>query len=281
MRRVVIICGIALASCEALPVSTAPQAAQAAAPAQRIVSLDYCADQYVLKMVEREHILALSPDAAKPFSYMHEQAAGISTVRPLAENVLILKPDLVVRSYGGGPNADGFFKRAGIPVLNLGWAQDFNDIKTLTRDMAKGLGVPEKGEDIVRDMETRLMAIEKQTPTKTALYVTPGGVTSGAGSLVHEIIQAAGYDNFQTQSGWRELPLETLAYTKPDLIAAAFYDSEDHKNNAWSSARHPIITRQLAEQPTVNLEGAWMSCSGWWMVDAVEALANRPNEAAQ
>ena len=29
----------------------------------RIVSLDYCADQYVLKLVDRERILAVSPDA--------------------------------------------------------------------------------------------------------------------------------------------------------------------------------------------------------------------------
>ncbi|PZU18112.1 MAG: iron ABC transporter substrate-binding protein, partial [Citromicrobium sp.] len=29
---------------------------------RRIVSLDYCADQYVLKFADREDILALSPD---------------------------------------------------------------------------------------------------------------------------------------------------------------------------------------------------------------------------
>ena len=145
MRWAVIISGVGLAACEALPSASVSQAAAPSQPiiaqaasAQRIISLDYCADQYVLKMVERERILALSPDAAKPFSYMREQAVGINTVRPLAENVLILKPDLVVRSYGGGPNANGFFERAGIPVLNLGWAQDFDGIKTLTRDMAAG-----------------------------------------------------------------------------------------------------------------------------------------------
>ena len=91
--------------------------------AQRIVSLDYCADQYVLKLADREQILAISPDAVKDFSYMQDAAVGVPTVRPVAEDVLILKPDLIVRTYGGGPNAAAFFKRAGVPVLQVGWAK--------------------------------------------------------------------------------------------------------------------------------------------------------------
>ena len=87
----------------------------------RIVSLDFCADQYVLKLADREQILAVSPDAVREFSYIRETAQGLPTVRSVAEDVLILKPDLVVRSYGGGPKAGDFFERAGIPVLQVGW----------------------------------------------------------------------------------------------------------------------------------------------------------------
>ena len=79
---------------------------------KRIISLDLCADQYVLKFAERESILAVSPEANLPISYMRDAAAGIQTVRPLPENILNLQPDLVVRTYGGGPNAAQFFERA-------------------------------------------------------------------------------------------------------------------------------------------------------------------------
>jgi len=83
----------------------------------RIVSLDYCADQYVLKLADPESVLAISPDAVKDFSYLQDAAKSVPTVRPIAEDVLSLKPDLVVRSYGGGPNATSFFAQAGVPVL--------------------------------------------------------------------------------------------------------------------------------------------------------------------
>ena len=51
-------------------------------PASRIVSLDYCADQFVLGLADRERILALSPDAVKDFSYLRAEAAGLPAVRP-------------------------------------------------------------------------------------------------------------------------------------------------------------------------------------------------------
>lgn len=245
---------------------------------QRIVSLDYCADQYVLKMVEPERILAVSPDADKPFSYMREKAKdlkakGLVSVRSSAEDVLILKPDLVVRSYGGGPNATQFFEKAGIPVLNVGWAGDMDGIRRVTRDMAKGLGVPERGETIVRNMDARLAAIKGKAGT-SVLYMTPSGVTSGPGSLVDEMLTSAGLENFQKKPGWRPLPLEQLAYEQPDLVAAAFFDTNDYKKDKWSAMRHPIATAQMQTLPVVSLPGAIMSCGGWFTIDGVEALAS-------
>lgn len=84
---------------------------------------------------------------------------------------------------------------------------------------------------------------------------------------------AAGLENFQTQPGWRSLPLERLAYERPDIIAAAFFDSDVNKTDAWSSANHPVARAQMSNLPTVSLQGAWTSCGGWFLIDAIEALA--------
>lgn len=247
---------------------------------QRIVSLDYCADQYVLKMVEPHRILAVSLDADKPFSYMQEQAEvlkaqGLKSVRSSAEDVLILKPDLVVRSYGGGPNAAKFFQQAGVPVLNVGWAGDLAGIERVTREMAEGLGVPQRGEDIVSDMEARLKDLDMKAENNRALYMTPSGVTSGPGSLVDEMLTAAGLENFQSEPGWRSLPLERLAYEQPDMVAAAFFDTNDRSRDKWSAMRHPIAKAQINTLPTVAISGAVMSCGGWFAMDGIEALAAR------
>ena len=264
-----------------------------AGPPQRIVSLDFCADQYVLRFAERERILAVSPDAERDFSYMRERAAGLPTVRPVAEDVIVLKPDLVVRSYGGGPQAPAVFARAGVPVHNVGWAEDFPAILRTIGETAGALGNPGQGHAVAAEMLSRLAALSGQAPGRTrhgggaradtgahgeasraaALYMTPAGVTSGPGSLIHEMLAAAGLHNFQSRPGWRSIPLERLAYERPDLIAAAFFGSLTNHPHGWSPARHPVARAQLAGRAVVSIEGAWTACGAWFLMDAVEALA--------
>jgi iron complex transport system substrate-binding protein len=272
----------------------------------RIVSLDYCADQYVLKLVGRERILALSPDATRDFSYMRAEAKGMPKVAPRAEDVLVLKPDLVVRSYGGGADAGAFFARAGVPVLQLGYSEDLAGVRRVLLETAAGLGEKARGEAVAREMDARMVALRHATkipfvPSEvegpfatvahtsldfardkreggqdsdkpTLLYATPGGVTSGPGSLIHELVEAAGYRNFQNSPGWQPLPLERLAFERPDRVAMAWFGRRDYNPDQWSAARHPLM-RSASRQPPIGLEGAWTACGGWFVLDAAEAMA--------
>lgn len=244
--------------------------------AMRIVSLDYCADQYVLKLAGRERILALSPDATRDFSYMRKAARNLPKVAPRAEDVMILRPDLVVRSYGGGADAAAFFARAGVPVLQLGYAADLAGVRAVLLETADALGEPQRGARLAAEMDRRIAALTRASPAAsrapTLLYATPGGVTSGPGSLVHELITAAGYRNFQSAPGWQALPLERLAYTRPDTLAMAWFGRRDYNPDQWSAARHPLMRRASAGAP-VGLEGAWTACGGWFVLDAAEAMA--------
>jgi len=244
-----------------------------AASAERVVSLDFCADQFVLKLLPRTRILAVSPDAGKSFSYMRDSAAGLQQVRPRAEDVLIIKPDLVVRSYGGGPHVSGFLERAGIPVLQVPFANNLASIHESILYLAEELGVPERGREIVAEMKRRLKNIEKPNVRRTALYMTPTGVTGGPGTAVHDMLRAAGLENFQERPGWRSIPLERLVYEQPDVVAAAFFDADTIHPEHWSPMRHPVARVQMSNQPTVMLQGAWTSCGGWYLLDAIEALA--------
>ena len=236
----------------------------------RVVSVDYCADQYVLKFVPRDRIVAVSLDAEKDFSYMRDSASGIPQVPSSAEDILALQPDLIVRSYGGGPNAKAYFEQAGVPVVQIGWASDLAGVKQVVRNMATALSSAKEGEALVAEMDARLATLPKARGNSKVLYMTPGGVTSGPGSLVDEMFKEAGLSNFETKPGWHALPLERLVSEQPDLIAYASFDSHV---TPWSMARHPIARKQIRDVPTVKLEGAWTSCGGWFLVDAIEALA--------
>ena len=259
-----------LAACSAPPV---PQNVPPSSKPVRIVSLDYCADQYVLALADRENILALSTESEDDFSYLRDKAEGIPQALPRAETILALKPDMIVRSFGGGPQATSLFERAGIPVLQIGWAGEFDGLKSVLLEVADGLGAAQKGTALAESFDARLAAIQKRASSDEALYMTPGGVTAGTGSLIDDMFKAAGLRNYEQAPGWHDLPLERLVKESPDVVAAAFYSSIHKTPGNWSSSRHPVALAQLSKAETIPLNGAWTACGAWYLIDAIEALS--------
>ena len=169
--------------------------------------------------------------------------------------------------------AQKYFRKAGVPVVDVGWTPDIPSVMANTQRIADELGESERGAAVNAQMQQRLGNLRQRTDGQVALYMTPAGVTTGPGSLIHEMIEAAGLTNMQTEPGWRSIPLERLAYEKPDLVAAAFFGSRTNHPDAWSPMKHPVARTQLTKSEVVSLEGAWTSCSGWFLMDAVEAMA--------
>jgi iron complex transport system substrate-binding protein len=83
----------------------------------------------------------------------------------------------------------------------------------------------------------------------------------------------AGLSNFEASSGWSTLPLERLASDRPDIIVAAFYGENGADSDQWSAARHPIAAAQLRGRPVARLSGASVSCGAWYVLDAMETMA--------
>ncbi len=252
-------------------------AAFPAAASPRAVSLDYCADQYLLKLADKTQVLAVSRGADKDFSHMRDKAAGHEQIRPSREEVFALAPDLVLRQWGGGANAEKNFTAFGARVVSLGYPEDFDGVKDNIRLVADALDQEPRGEALIADMEARLDALARDNDSKKrALYVTPGGVTAGAHTMIDAAINAAGLVNIAAQEGksyWPSLSAEEVLLAPPDFIVGGFFVSRDQDINHWSAARHPALKKLLAETPSVQLPADIVSCAAWFAVDAAEMIA--------
>ena len=271
-RLVLLVCVLVAAGCNAPQPNSAVGARDQVKAPLRVVSLDFCADQFVVKLADRGDIIAVSPDATRDFSFMRGEAMGLRQVRPDGETILALKPDLVVRSYGGGPHILPFLERAGVKVHQIGWGEDFSAVRRNVHAAAEALGQRARGEAVIADFDRRLASL-KPAPRVSALYVTPGGVTTGPGSTINLMMDKAGLVNFQTQTGWNPLPLERLATERPAMVVTAFFTAQSPHQNYWSQARHPLVRQMLGDLPVARLDGGATACSGWFMVDAIEAMA--------
>jgi len=240
---------------------------------RRIVSLDYCADQFVLALADRDQIAALSRGALRDDSYFRARATGIRQTRGTLEEVLALRPDLVIRNWGGPWDAQQVYARFGVPVLQVGDTPDFAAARADLLDAAQSLGHPERGAQFARDLDTRLARLSAQRSGAPVMYLSGGGAVAGQGTMMDAMITAAGGRNVRTEASWQVLPLERLIETPPALIALGFFDSGRDRINAWSPSRHPALRRALANARTVSLPPATISCEAWYAIDAAEIIA--------
>jgi len=258
--------------------------------AQTVASLDFCADQYVLALADREDIVGVSPYAETEFSYHAEQARGLPKIKPTAEEILILSPDLVVRQWGGGYGAGTLLESFGVPVVQISFAITMAETRANLLRVGEAMGKLPRARQIADEMDARLSDIyAQQTSTSIedrprALYVTPSGTTSGRGTFVHEVLNAAGVENVSADLGnspWHPINLEALALSPPDLIVAGFFDLRSRRLDNWSLSRHHFLRNQMETLPVSYVPSSDLACAAWFVIDAIEEVsalrASRPS----
>lgn len=244
-------------------------------------SLDYCADQYVLALAEPAQIVALSPDATAPHSFYADKAVGLPTFGASTEEVVMLRPDALVRYWGGNPKMFALADRLGIRVASARFGSDQETLYWNIRTVASALGRDEIGEGLIRDIEARYVALEAAPATDlTALYVTPSGTTAGVGTFVDDLMSLAGIEGVAKRwglQGWQTIPAEQLLLDPPDVIITAFFDMRTRHESLWGIGRHDAITRLIQSTPIIDIPGRYVACDGFFFVDAAELIREKAN----
>lgn len=255
----------------------------ASAEPRRIVSLDYCADQFVLALADRDQIAAVSHGALREDSYYRARAVGIPQTRGTLEEVLALRPDLVVRNWGGPWDAAAAFGRFDVPVIQVSDAATFAEAREELIATSRAIGHPARGEAFARDLDARLARLRAVAPPAPlpVMYLSASGAVAGPGVLVDAAIAAAGGRNVQTAPGWTVLPLEQLVEAPDALIALAFFGHRRMRMNAWLPGRHAVVREALSRARTVTLPMASVSCESWLAVGAAETISAALASGAQ
>ncbi len=265
------------ALCVASMAALAPIAAKAGP--QRVVSLNLCADQLALMLLPRDHIAGLTHLANDPgLSALWEQAGDIPRLKGLAEEVLPLKPDLVLAGAFTTRPTIAILRARGIPVLEIGLVNDFDGIRAQIRTVAAALDRTGRGEELVAEMDAKLAAAripdgDSQRPR--VLSLAPGGFTSGSGTLNDAVMQAAGLTNYASEKGMQGygyLSVETVAADPPDLLIVNT-DEKGHPSLNGQMLSHPALARAVPATRRPHVQGRLWTCGGPFTADAVTQLA--------
>ncbi|WP_299004299.1 ABC transporter substrate-binding protein [uncultured Caulobacter sp.] len=248
----------------------APGVAQAA---PRVMSLDSCADQYVLALAPRDSIVGLSHRAVSRDSYMRSAAAGLPLRRATFESLVAARPQVVVRLWGGDARLAKALEKKGVTTVTLDDAADFQGLRVNVRKVAAALGRRAEGEAIVSRMDAQLARAAGAGKGRSALYLTPGGFTAGSGTLIDAMLKAAGYANASKAPYFAPVSLEGLVMTPPTAVVLGLFDMARAGADRWGPGRHAALQRVVATRTVASLPASVVGCPAWFAADGAGMLA--------
>ena len=190
---------------------------------KRVVSMNLCTDQLAMMLAEPGQLLAVSRVARDVMSSaMAAEAAHVPTHSSAAEEVYLLKPDLVLAGTYTSRASVNMLRRLGIRVEKLPIAISLEQVSANMRQMGAWLGQDTAAETMAAEFERAVAELRARVTDRprAALYYA-NGYSLGDQTLAGQILLAAGYANVATELGHAyggNLALEQLVMSAPDLV---------------------------------------------------------------
>lgn len=260
---------LALAACTAAP------AREAGREPLTIVSLNPCSDAVLAQVAGEGQLLAVS-------SYSHDArtssmdltvARRFRATSGAVEEVLPLKPDIVVSGTYTPPATVAAFRRLGIRVELLPIAATIEESEAQVRHLAAIAGQRGRGEELVRQMRAALVAARPAAgaPAISAVVWQSGGIVPGPDTLISDLLHQTGFVSQTARKGMKQaenLALESLVVDPPRLILSAgdVHGEEDRM------LAHPALD-DLPHTRRVQFEPSLLYCGGPTVIRAAGRLA--------
>lgn len=248
---------------------TSALAAPASQPPGRVVSLNLCVDQMLLRFAPRERIASVTYFADNPLmSSLAGQTQGLHKNHGLVEEIIPLAPDLVLAGEYGAREAAELLQSLGYPVQRIPLPYAIGDIETHMDRMADILGKPallveHRAQWLARKARLEAGAEAMAEADKpTALMLGPNHVAPGAGTLEHEMLTLAGFRNWaalEGRQGFTSINLERLVEDPPQLLIVDRV-AAGHFSLAHEVLNHPALDAALARGRLASLPGNLSVC---------------------
>ena len=239
----------------------------------RIVSLDSCADQYVLALAPRDEIGGLSKRALDADSYERERAVGLPERRATLESALAARPTIAVRYWTADARLPRALQRFGVDVVQIDEANDFAGVRANLRKVAAALGRAAAGEALVARMDRQLAASRGAWQGARALYLTPEGFTSGPDTLVAAMMGAAGLAPLASAPGYAPVRLEALVLNPPAALVLGFFRDLAGGRQHWTIAGDGYLRGLVNRRAVASLPGRLLGCPAWFAAEGSLAIA--------
>jgi iron complex transport system substrate-binding protein len=271
---------LALLTCIGLP------GASHAAELPRLASINLCTDQLLVTLADPAQILGLSPysrDATR--SWDPVKAAQFPKLSGEAEDVLVLKPDVVVAGRFTKRATRELLKQKGLRVAEFDAARSLDDVKKQIRQMGDLVQHPDRADAEIKRLDAAIAHAREVVSRKPwrILALSRRGWVSGGDSLTSSLLATAGLSNAASELGYKLggfASLEAIVSLRPDfLLVSEAGDFAEDEGRAFML--HPALERFYPAAKRLVIPEKLTVCGGPRLSEALDRLASELERVAR
>ena len=250
-----------------------------AAGLPRVASMNVCTDQLLLPLADPAQIVGLSRYSRDAWqSFAAEEARRYPILSGGAEDILVLKPDIVVASLFDKRSTRELLKAQGLHLAEFSVPRNLGEVKAQIREMGEIVGHPDRAAAEIARLDAA-MARARQAVTEKHYSVLPlsrRGWVSGRDSLVSSLLTETGLFNAASGLGVATggfAPLEAIVNAKPDfLLVSEAGDRAEDDGRAF--LLHPALERFYPLSKRIVIPERLTVCGGVMLADALYVLVS-------
>jgi len=248
-----------------------------AAGLPRIASMNVCTDQLLMALADPEQILGLSRYSRDAWqSFAADDARRYPVLSGGAEDVLVLRPDIVVASLFDKRSTRELLREKGLRLAEFALPRNLDEVKAQIREMGEIAGHADRATAEIARLDAAIGRARRAVTDKhyRVLPLSRRGWVSGSDSLVSSLLTETGLFNAAGDLGIGMggfASLEAIVNLKPDfiLVSEAGDRAED---DGRAFLLHPALERFYPPAKRIVIPERLTVCGGVMLAEALDVL---------
>lgn len=245
-----------------------------AAPLPRIVSMNVCTDQGLLTLADPEQILGLSRFSRD--AWVTGDVRRYPTLSGGAEDVLVLKPDVVVASSFDKRATRELLKANGLRLAELAVPRTLTEVKDQIRELGDIAGHPDRAAQQIARLDAALARARQAVADKhyRVLPLSRRGWVAGSDGFVGSLLAETGLFNIAGDLGFAFggfASLEAIVSLKPDLLLVS-QAGDFARDDGQAFLLHPALERFYPPEKRIVIPERLTECGGVMLAEALDVL---------
>jgi len=249
--------------------------ARAAGP--RIASMNVCTDQLLIPLADPEQIVGLSRYSRdRSESWAAGEAHKYRILSGGAEDILVLRPDVVVASLFDKRSTRELLKAKGLHLTEFAVPRNLDEVKAQIRQMGEIVQHGDRATAEIAELDAAIARARNVVAAKhySVLPLSRRGWVSGGGSLLSSLLSETGLFNVAADLGVGSggyTSLEAIVNAKPDFIVVS-ETGDRAEDDGRALLLHPALERFYPPARRIVIPDRLTVCGGVMLAEALDVL---------